>query len=78
MSIDTMRAARACHEILDGRHPTLKMGEIMVTTEHVVATVLLAVMGGDARKAAGMLNEGLVNGVEHRISMYAAKQAGKL
>lgn len=50
------------------------MGKIMVTLEHTVAGILLAVMGNDAKKAAGMLNEGLVPGVEKRLGMYAAKK----
>lgn len=32
------------------------------------------VRAGDARKAATMLNEGLLVGVEKRLGMYASKQ----
>lgn len=71
---DVIRATSAMKEIVDGRDPQPNMGKIMVTLEHTVAGILLAVMGNDAKKAAGMLNEGLVPGVEKRLGMYAAKK----
>ena len=39
------------------------------------ATVLLAAMGGDAKKAVGMLHEGTIPSVEERIMLYASKQS---
>jgi hypothetical protein len=50
------------------------MPAILVTTEHALAAILLSVMGGDARMAAAMLNEGLVQGVEARLALYASKR----
>lgn len=64
---DTQRALAAATAIFDGRDPTANMSDIMVTLEHTVGTVLLAVMGHDRRKAVAMLNEGLVPGVEQRF-----------
>ena len=45
----------------------------MVTLEHTIATVLL-VLYGTPEKAAAMLNEALVPGIEVRLSLYAAKR----
>ena len=70
---DSMRAVAAAKEVLDGRDPITDMGKVMVTLEHTVAAVLLMVMKQDPRKAAGMLNEGLVEGVEKRLGLYASK-----
>lgn len=47
----------------------------MTNPQHAFATVLLACMGGAARKAALRLTEGLVAGIEHRLALYAAKRA---
>lgn len=69
---DTVRALAAAKAIIDSRDPIGQQGEILVTTEHAIATVLLAVMG-DARSAAGMLNNGLVPGIEERLAYYASK-----
>ena len=66
---DTQRALAAAKLIIDGRDPSADMSKIMVTLEGLVSLVLLAVMGNDASKAAGMLNEGLVPGVEGRIAL---------
>lgn len=70
---DTDRALAAAREIFDERDGA-DHAAIMVTLEHAVATVLLAAYGGDARKAAGMLNEGLLPRVEERIALYAARR----
>lgn len=70
---DSLRALNAAKEIIDGRDPTADYGKILVTAEHAFATVLLACMGGNARKAVGMLNEGLIPGIESRIAFYASK-----
>jgi hypothetical protein len=69
---DTQRSLAAAKAIFDGRDPKRDFSSILVTTEHTIATVLLAVMG-DPLLAAKMLNEGLVQGVEDRLSLYAAK-----
>lgn len=70
------RAAEAASKIFDGRDPRGDHAPIMVTTEQAVATVLLALYP-DPAKAAAMLNEGLLQGVEQRLSMFAAKREGK-
>ncbi len=69
---DTARAIAAAKAIIDGRDPIAKQAQILVTTEHVIAAVLLTVMG-DARLASGMLNNGLVPGIEERLAYYASK-----
>lgn len=69
---DTHRALRAAKEIIDGRDPATEYSAILVTTEHAIASILLLCMG-DPRKAAAMLNEGLLQGVEARLSLYASK-----
>lgn len=71
---DSMRAMEATKLILDTRDPSHDLGKIMVTLEHTVATVLLLVMKQDPKKAAGMLNEGLVAGVEKRLGLYQSRQ----
>lgn len=70
---DTQRALAAAKLILDGRDPDADMGAIMTTLEGVVTLMLLTVMGQDERKAAAMLNEGLVPGVEERLSLHASR-----
>lgn len=70
---DTQRALAAAKAIFDGRDPAADMSAIMVTLDHVVGTVLLATQG-DPSKAARMLNEGLVPGVEERLAMAGAKR----
>lgn len=74
---DTLRAMNAAKAIFDGRDPAGEYSRILVTTEHTIAAILLACMGGDPRKAVGMLNEGLIPRIEERIAMYAAKEAGR-
>ncbi len=74
---DTHRAIAAAKAIFDGRDPSgPDYSKILVTTEHAIAAVLIACMG-DPKKAAGMLNEGLVQGVESRLALYASKMGGK-
>ncbi len=72
---DTVRATAAAKAICDHRNPML--GDdgpaIMVTLEHAVAAVLLAIYR-DPALAAGMLNEGLVPGIERRLAEYGAKR----
>lgn len=71
---DSMRANAAAKEILDGRDPIADRGAVMVTLEHLVSTVLLVVMDRDPKKAAGMLNEGLLEGVESRLALYQSRK----
>lgn len=73
---DTQRVLAAAQLIFDGRAPERDMGAVLTTLEGVVALVLLSVMGNDARRAAGMLNEGLTPGVESRIAQAAGGRAG--
>lgn len=70
---DTQRALAAAKHILDGRDPKRELGAVMVTLENLVALVLLAGMDNDPRKAASMLNEGLVQGVEERLALAASR-----
>lgn len=72
-NLDTARAFAATKCLVDGRNPTTEFSSILVTAEHAFAAVLLACMGGDHRKAAKMLNEGLVPGIEQRLAYYASK-----
>lgn len=72
---DTKRTVAAAREIIAGRDPMAYRGAIMVTLEGTVAAVLLMVMGGDQQKAAAMLNEGLVEGVEERLALHASRQS---
>jgi len=67
------RILDAGHRILDGRDPVADRGAVMVTLEGTVAAVLVAVMG-DHEKAAAMLNEGLVEGVERRLALGAKRR----
>lgn len=71
---DTQRALAAAKLIIDGRDPSADHGAILVTLEGLVSLVLLAVMGNDEKKAAAMLNEGLVPGVEERIALAASRR----
>ena len=71
---DTQRALAAAKIIFDGRDPQADAGAVMTTLEGLVTLVLLAVMGRDERKAAGMLNEGLVPGVEGRLALHTSRR----
>lgn len=72
---DTVRATAAAKAICDHRDPATadNASTIMVTLEHAVATVLLAIYR-DPALAARMLNEGLVPGIERRLAEYGAKR----
>lgn len=70
---DTQLAIAATKIILDGRDPVANQSEILVTAEHAVATILLILFGRDPAKAAAMLNEGLVPGIESRLSLYISR-----
>lgn len=73
---DTLRTVAAAKEVIAGRDPIADRGAVMVTLEGTVAAVLLMVMEGDQKKAAAMLNEGLVEGVEGRLALHASRQTG--
>lgn len=70
---DTKRTIAAAKEILAGRDPIEDRGAVMVTLEGTVSAILLLVMGGDHKKAAVMLNEGLIEGVERRLAYASSK-----
>lgn len=72
---DTTRAVAAAKAIIDGRNPVADQSSILVTAEHAFAAVLIACMDRDPRKAAAMLNEGLIPGIEQRLALYAASAA---
>ena len=71
---DTQRALAAAKLIIDGRDPNADSSSIMVTLEGLVTLVLLATMKNDAANAAGMLNEGLVPGVEQRLALAVSRR----
>ena len=71
---DTQRALAAAKLIIDGRDPKDDYGAILVTLENLVALILLATMDQDHRKAAAMMTEGLVPGVESRLALAASKK----
>jgi hypothetical protein len=68
---DTARALTAAQAIVGGRTGE-DAAAVMVTLEHAVATVLIALYG-DPYLAVVMLNEGLVQGVEARLAFYGSK-----
>lgn len=70
---DTQRALLAAKQVIDGRDISADSSAILVTLEGLVSLILLATMNNDAQKAAGMLNEGLVPGVESRIAFAASR-----
>jgi hypothetical protein len=71
--IDTQRALAAVKAMVDGRDPNTDYGAILVTAEHAFAAILLACMNKDPRKAAQMLNEALVPGIEQRLAFYSSQ-----
>lgn len=70
---DTKRALNAVKSICDGRHPVEDRSAVLITLDHTIATVLIAAMGGDAKKAMAMLHEGTIPHVEDRIMLFANK-----
>lgn len=72
---DTQRAIAAAKLIIDSRDLSTDHGAILVTLEGLVTLILLMVMNNDVNKAASMLNEGLVPGVEQRLALAAARRA---
>lgn len=73
-SKDIERARSAARSICDGRDPVADMSKVLITLDHTIATVLLVAMGGDAKKAVGMLHEGTIPHAEERIMMFANKR----
>ena len=71
---DTRRALEAAKSICDGRHPVDERSTVLITLDHTIATILLAAMGNDPKKALAMFNEGTIPSVEERIMLYASKQ----
>ena len=71
---DTQRALAAAQIIFDGRDPATDSSGVLVTLEGLVTLVLLAVMNRDESKAAAMLNEGLVPGVEGRLALHTSRR----
>lgn len=71
---DTQRALAAAKLIFDGRDPDKDSGAILVTLEGLVTIVLLATMKRDESRAAAMLNEGLVPGVEGRLALHTSRR----
>lgn len=71
---DTQRAIAAAKLLIDCRDPRADMGAIMTTLEGLVSLMLLTVMDRDERKAAAMLNEGLVPGVEGRLALHTSRK----
>ncbi len=74
-AIDSLRVLKAAKHILNDRDPIKEFSSIMVTLEGTVAAILLLISSGDHRNASGMLNEGLVHGVEQRLALAAANIA---
>lgn len=72
---DSHRSLAAAKAICDGRHPIEDRSTVLITLDHTIATVLIAAMGGDAKKAVAMLQEGTIPHVEERIMLYANKKS---
>lgn len=73
ISEENARVIDAAAVIIGDRDCRDEMPAILASLEHVVATVLMVTMDSDRRKAVGMLNEGLVPGVEDRIARYSGQ-----
>lgn len=73
---DTQRSLAAVKAILDHRDPVKDCSAVLVTAEQAIALLLLACMG-TPKLAAGMLNEGLLQGVEERLALYASKERSR-
>jgi len=79
MSRNTELARIAGMILIDGRdiNNTDDCASIMVTLDHLIATVILTVMDRDPKKAVTVFNEGTVPQVEKRIALYAANKRGQ-
>jgi hypothetical protein len=75
--LDHERIMKASKAIVDGRDLNADFSGIMMTLEATVAVVLLAVHKQDPYVAARMLNEGLLTGVESRLSWYLSQTTKK-
>lgn len=73
---DTQRALTAAKAICDGRHPAEHREKVLITLDHVIATILIAAMGNDPKKALAMLHEGTIPHVEERIMLFANNRRG--
>lgn len=71
---DTRRVKRAAKAFVDRRSPVNDSSSVLVTLDHLVATVLLTTQEGDIRRALGMLHEGLVPSVEERLAQFEKKK----
>ena len=76
--LDRERILEASKAIVDGRNLNDDFSGIMMTLEATVAVLLLAVNKQDPHVAARMLNEGLLLGVEKRLSWYLSKTTKKV
>ena len=71
---DAVRAALAGAVVVDNRVIARERAAILLTLEHTLTIMLLALCDEDPRLGAEMLNEGLVPGVEARLCRFAALQ----
>lgn len=66
---DTALAVAVAKMLINGRDP-VNDNSVLITLDHVIALILIVAMKKDARKAAYLLNEGVVPAVEQRLSFY--------
>lgn len=76
-SRDSQLAVNAAKLILDGRDPVKDRARVLVTLDHVIATILLVAMDRDPKKAVQMFNEGTVPHVEERIMLFASRSKSR-
>lgn len=74
-SRDSQLAIQAAKVILDGRDPVADRAQVLITLDHLIASVLLVTMEGNARHAVEMFTEGTVPHVEERIMMFENQMA---
>lgn len=75
ISDDALRAVQAAKVICGDRDPRSDSdrGAVLVTMETLISIILITAMG-TPEKAARMLNDGVLQGVEARLAMYANKR----
>lgn len=73
MSADSRRAVEAAMRIIDDRDMA-DSGEILITLELAIATVMLAVFDRDPRMAAAMFHEGVAPNIDDRLAAYSARK----
>lgn len=71
---DVSRAVTAAKAICDGRMPPEDRSSILITLDHTIALILLALMDNDPKKAVAMLHERAIPHVEGRIMLYANRR----